>query len=188
VPNWLDILLGIILIASVIEGFKKGLARTGLGFLAVIVGLVCGLWFYGAVGNAFAGFIHSRSLANLVGFLAIFIGAILLGGLVGALIAKLMKVAHLSWLDRVLGGAFGVLRGALVGAVILLVMTAFSPKPPPLPVAHSRIAPYVMNTARLIVYAAPREFREGFRDSYDKLRRFWADVTNHKEHPDQEEL
>lgn len=187
-PNWLDILLGIILIASVIEGLKKGLARTGVGFVAVIVGLVCGLWFYGTVGNAFTGFIHSQRLANLFGFLAVFIGVILLGGLVGALIAKLMKVVHLSWLDRLLGGAFGVLRGALVGGILLLVLTAFSSKPPPQSVAHSRIAPYVMETARLMVYAAPREFREGFRESYDKLRQFWSDVTNKKTHPEEEEL
>jgi membrane protein required for colicin V production len=116
------------------------------------------------------------------------VGVILLGSLVGALIAKLMKVVHLSWLDRLLGGAFGLLRGALVGGIILLVLTTFSSKPPPESVAHSRIAPYVMSTARLMVYAAPREFREGFHESYAKLRQFWSDVTNKKAHPEQDEL
>jgi membrane protein required for colicin V production len=186
--NWLDILLTIILIASVLEGLKKGLARTGIGFAAVIVGLLCGLWFYDEVGDFFTGMIHTRAVADAAGFLAIFIAAILLGALIGELIARLMKLVHLSWLDRVLGGAFGILRGALAGAILVLVLTAFSSHPPPASVANSRIAPYMMGTARILVYAAPREFQEAFRESSEKLRQLWSDVTNKHEHPEQQEL
>jgi membrane protein required for colicin V production len=186
--NWLDILLAIILIASVLEGLQKGLARTGIGFVAVIVGLLCGLWFYNGVGDFFTGFIHTRAVADAAGFLVIFIAALLLGALLGALLARLLKLVHLSWLDRVMGGAFGILRGALSGAILVLVLTAFSSHPPPDSVANSRFAPYMMGTARVLVFAAPREFRDAFRESYEKLRQFWGDVTNKPEHPDQEEL
>jgi len=79
-----------------------------------------------------------------------------------------------------LGGAFGVLRGALVCAVIVAVMMAFSTKQPPGPVANSRLAPYVMGTARILVYAAPHEFREAFQRSSEKLRALWEDVTHKK--------
>ena len=72
-PNWLDILLGFILALSILGGFAKGIARTGIGFAAVIVGILCGLWFYGSVGAMMIGFIGSRPVANLVGFLAIFV-------------------------------------------------------------------------------------------------------------------
>jgi len=186
--NRLDIVFAIILISSVLEGLKKGLARTAIGLAAVIVGLVCGLWFYGTVGAAFGTHI-SRPWENVLGFLIVFVGVILLGGLLAALIAKLLKMVHLSWLDRLLGGAFGVLRGALVCAVIVAVMMAFSTKQPPEPVADSRIAPYVMGTARIMVYAAPQEFREGFHRSYEKLRAFWDDVTHKKaDKPETDEM
>lgn len=187
-PNWLDIVFAIILIASVVGGLKKGLTRTVIGLAAVIVGLFCGLWFYGTVGALFGSHIV-RSWANVFGFLVIFVGVILLGSLLAALVGKLLKLVHLSWLDRLLGGAFGVLRGALVCAVIVAVMMAFSSKPPPGSVAHSRIAPYVMGTARMLVYAAPHEFREGFHRSYEKLRAFWEDVTHKKAgEPETDEL
>ena len=176
-PNWLDIVFLIVLISSVAEGLQKGFARTALGLAAVIVGLVCGLWFYGTVGALF----HvGPTLANVLGFLVIFVGVIILGALLGALIARLLKMIHLSWLDRLAGGAFGVLRGALVCAVIVAVMMAFSSKPPPSPVANSRLAPYVMGTARIMVYAAPHEFSEGFHRSYEKIRALWDDVTHKK--------
>jgi membrane protein required for colicin V production len=178
-PNWLDVVFAIILIVSAVEGLRKGLARTAIGLLAVIVGLLLALWFYGQAGGLLGSHV-ARPLANVLGFLVIFVGVILLGALVAALIAKLLKLIHLSWLDRLLGGAFGLLRAALVCAVILAVLMAFSPKPPPGPVAESRLAPYVMGTARILVYAAPREFHEGFHRSYEKVRRFWDEVVDKK--------
>ena len=178
-PNWLDIVFAIILIASVLEGLKKGLTRTAIGLAAVIVGLFCGLWFYGTVGAAFGTYI-ARPWTNVLGFLIVFVGVILLGSLLAALIAKLLKLVHLSWLDRLLGGAFGVLRGALVCAVAVALLMAFSTRQPPGSVANSRIAPYVIGTARIVVYAAPHEFREGFHRSYEKLRALWDDVTHKK--------
>ncbi len=187
-PNWLDIVFAIVLISSVLEGLKKGFARTALGLAAVIVGLVCGLWFYASVGALFESRV-GPTWANVLGFLVIFVGVIVLGGLLGALIAKLLKMVHLSWLDRLAGGAFGVLRGALVCAVIVAVMMAFSPKPPPGSVERSRLAPYVMGTARILVYAAPHEFSEGFHRSYEKLRALWDDVTHKKgDKPETDEM
>jgi len=179
VLNWLDIVFAIILIASVVGGLRKGLTRTVIGLAAVIVGLFCGLWFYSTVGTLLGTHI-SRPWANVAGFLIVFVGVILLGSLLAALIAKLLKMVYLSWLDRLLGGAFGVLRGALVCAVIVAVMMAFSTKQPPGPVANSRLAPYVMGTARILVYAAPHEFREAFQRSSEKLRALWEDVTHKK--------
>lgn len=187
-PNWLDIVFAIILISSVIEGLRKGLTRTAVGLAAVIVGLFLALWFYGTVGGFFGTHVPQQ-WANVLGFLMIFVVVILLGGLIGALLAKLLKLVHLSWLDRLAGGAFGVLRGALVCAVIVALMMAFTPKPPPGAVANSRIAPYAVGTARILVYAAPHEFREGFHHSYAKLRELWNGVAHRKgEEPATDEL
>ena len=187
-PNWLDIVFAIVLIASAVEGTRKGLTRTAIGLLAVIVGLVCGLWFYDRAG-ALLGSHVARPLANVLGFAIVFVGVIAIGALLAALIAKLLKLAHLSWLDRLLGGAFGVVRGALVCAVILAVTVALSAQSPPRAVEQSRLAPYVMGTARLVVYAAPHEFREAFHSSYEKIRKFWDEVVDKKrEHPEADDL
>ena len=187
-PNWLDVVFAIILIASVLEGLKQGLARTAIGLASVIVGLFLALWFYATLGALF-GTHMSRGWASVLSFLVIFVCTMLLGALLAALIAKLLKLAHLSWLDRLMGGAFGVLRGALVCAVIVAVMMAFATKPPPGSVARSRLAPYMMGTARIVVYAAPYEFREGFHRSYAKLRALWEDVTHKKPgQPEADEL
>jgi membrane protein required for colicin V production len=178
--NWLDIILGLILLFAIIGGLRKGLARTGIGFAAVIVGLLCGFWLYDSAGRFLGGFIHSRTLANLLGFLAVFLLVLLLGGVVTALVERVLKVVHLSWLNRLAGAIFGAVRGILTCAVLVLILMVFTSKPPPRAVAQSRIAPYVMGAARVMAHAAPREVRDAFDRSYDKLRHVWADLFDRK--------
>ncbi len=178
--NWLDVVFGIILLLCVIGGLRKGIARTGIGFGALILGLLCGFWFYGTAAQFVGSFVSSRPLANLIGFLAIFVAVLALGGLLTALLERLLKFAHLSWLNRLLGGAFGAVRGILTCAVLVLGLMVFCSKPPPHAVAHSRIAPYIMGAAHVMAYAAPREVREGFHHSYEKLRQACDDVFERK--------
>jgi membrane protein required for colicin V production len=171
--NWLDILLLIVLGVSFMAGMMKGLARAVIGLAAVIVGLLSGFWFYRQAGS-YVPFVESPQVANVIGFFVIFIAILLLGGLVAKLLEKVFKAVHLSWLNRLLGGAFGLLRGLAASAVLIVAIMAFSAKSPPTPVANSRVAPYVIHGARAVAAAAPYEVREGFRKSYGKLREAWA--------------
>lgn len=174
--NWLDYVLAVLVASSVLAGLIKGFARSVVGLAAVVIGLMCGLWFYGVAGAFFYEYLSSRRLAHLMGFLIIFFGVVLAGMLVGAVLARLLKWAKLGWLDRLMGAAFGLVRGVLVAAAIVLALAAFAPKPPPRSVAGSRLAPYMLETGRLIVSAAPYEVREGFRESYERLKQFWGEM------------
>ncbi len=173
--NWLDILLGAILLLSMLSGFRKGFARTGIGIGATIIGILCGLWFYRTIGAFLNNYIASRTAANVIGFLIVFAAVISLGSLIAWLIEKLLKVVQLSWLNRLLGGVLGLVQGALAGAMIILLMMAFSTKEPH-SVANSRLAPYVIGSAKVIASAAPHEVREGFDRSYRKVHEMWAEA------------
>ena len=68
----LDLLVAIIIGASVAAGFVAGFARVGIVFVATILGVVFGFWFYGIP----AGWVHqhlkSTTASNLIGFLLVF--------------------------------------------------------------------------------------------------------------------
>ncbi len=53
--NWIDLLLLVVIGISVLTGFAAGFARVGVGFIAMIVGLFGGFWFYGIVARVRAG-------------------------------------------------------------------------------------------------------------------------------------
>ncbi len=179
--NWLDIVLIIVVAGSAVAGLAKGFVRAGLGLLTFIAALFCGLWFCGAVGGYLNGFVSSRRLANLIGFLVVFLGIVIVGALVTALLARLLKLMHLSWLDRLAGGAFGLVRGVLVSALLILLMVTFAPKHPVRAVTQSRTAPYLMEAARAMASAAPREVRQDFREGYEKVKQIWAEALKKAE-------
>lgn len=175
--NWLDIVLALILGLSMIAGIRRGFARVGVGLAATFIGLILGIWFYGSAGAFLLPYVSSRGVANFLGFLIVFFGVLLAGSLVGWVLSKLLKWAGLGWLDRLLGAAFGLLRGLLIAIALVLALAAFAPKPPPESVVRSRIAPYVIDAARVLAAIAPRELRDGFEASYERVKKVWRDAV-----------
>jgi membrane protein required for colicin V production len=129
--NWLDIVLILVFGLSIAGGVVKGFAKVGIGFLATILALLCGLWFYGAAGSFLLPYVSHKGIANFAGFLMVFLVVVLLGALTGKLLALLFKWTGLTWLDRLLGGAFGILRGLVFAIALVVALLAFSPNRPP---------------------------------------------------------
>jgi membrane protein required for colicin V production len=173
--NRLDFILLLILAASMAMAFRKGLTREIVGFVAVVLALLLGIWFYGTAGAWLVPYLSSRSLANFVGFLVIFAGVMLLGGVVNFVIGKFLKVTGLSIMDHLLGAVFGVARGVLISVALIMGIMAFSPGAhAPESVVRSKIAPYVVDAARAISSLAPHELRDGFRGTYAQVKQAWG--------------
>jgi membrane protein required for colicin V production len=185
--NWLDIVLAIIVGGSIVAGFMRGFARVGIGLAATIVGLILGIWFYGTAGAFLLPYVSHRGFAYLAGFILVFFGVLLAGSLVGWMLAKLLRWAGLGWLDRLGGAAAGLLRGLLMAIGLVMALVAFSPKPPPA-VVESRLAPYVIDAAHVLVAVAPRELRDGFHAGYERVKKIWSDAVQKgiRELPQQE--
>jgi membrane protein required for colicin V production len=169
--NWLDFALVLTIVISILSGWFAGFARTGVSFLASILGLVFGLQYYRVVGFALRSHIHQSSVANITGFLIVYFGIVLLGAVVSRLLAGFVRATDLYWLDSLLGGALGVVRGGLLAVVAIWALMAFVPVPPRMILSSSRLAPCVMDTARKVADASPDEVRLTFRRSYRELSR-----------------
>jgi membrane protein required for colicin V production len=168
--NWIDLTLGVLLIVSMLTGLRAGFARTAVGFLAAILGLVFGLHYYHAVGHSLH-ISQKPGLENLAGFLIVFCGITLVGSVVAGMFAKFIRSLDLVWLDRVLGVAFGAVRGLLYCTITIWGIMAFFPVQPRLVLSQSRLAPCVMDAARWVAESSPDEVKRTFRQSYRELNR-----------------
>jgi membrane protein required for colicin V production len=166
--------LVLVIASSVLAGFAAGFARVGVGFAAMIVGMFCGFWFYGIVAAYVIDYVTSRAIANLIGFFAILAVVLVLGAIVGTILAKFFKWVGLSWLDRLLGGAAGVVRGFVIAAAMVTVLLAFAPTPPPPSVVDSRLLPYVINVSDVLAALTPREIKDQFYSTKDKVKAVWS--------------
>ncbi len=170
----MDLVLILVIASSVIAGFAAGFARVGVGFAAMIVGMFCGFWFYGIVAGYVIDYVSSRAIANLIGFFVILVGVLIVGAIVGRILAKFFKWAGLSWLDRLLGGAFGVVRGFFIAAAMATVLLAFAPSPPPPSVVGSRVLPYVITVSDVLAAVTPHEIKDSFYATKDKVKADWS--------------
>lgn len=172
--NWLDIFLLIVLGVFVLEGVRQGFTRLAIGMAATLFGLLLAAWFYGSAAAFLAPYLSSKALANVGGFLLIFVGIQIAGGLLGWGLATIFKWTGMSWLDRMLGAVMGAVKTAIVGIVLVMILTAFPIKPVPDSIAHSKAAPYLIEASHVLVYLCPREVRDGFTATYDRVRELWS--------------
>lgn len=169
--TFFDFLVLSLVISSVVSGAMRGIVRALLTGAALIIGLLIAAHGYLAVGSILRGLkiLQSTEAANAGGFLLIMAVALLGGFLAGRLVTGGLRHVRLAWFDRVLGGAFGFLRGLAVCSVLYLALTAF---PVSLSsVTESRSAPLLAQGAKMLGVFTSQEVRARFYESYTNLIR-----------------
>jgi uncharacterized membrane protein required for colicin V production len=146
---------------------RKGFVQELISLASVVVGLVVAAIGYPRAALWFEDLTKSHEIALGLGFLVLFLGTLLVGAIVGMLARKLIETAGIQWFDRFLGGIFGLVRGVLVDAILLMAMVAFAIKPGS--VRESALAPYVTTGTRVIAFVMPGNLKAQFRLGFQKL-------------------
>lgn len=169
----LDWLILAILLYSIVASALQGFVREVFGLAAVIVGALLAAWLHRIVAPLFKDVVKTENLALFFGFSVIFLGTLLAGFVIIWLITRFMKFAKLQWADRLLGAAFGFIRGWVIGAVLLLGLTAFEVQTERL--KNSELAPYFLPGSRVIAVLTPYELKAKFLVGYRALERWWRE-------------
>lgn len=171
--NLLDAIILAVIGISIGTGFRAGFARVSMGLIAGVLGVIFGFWFYGTPAAWVRTYVHSAMVANLIGFILVFWAFLLAGALGGRIFSKLFKWTGLSWLDRLMGAAFGLARGALITVALVAVLMAFAPRPTPNWMVDSKVLPYATSSSSALSALAPNAIREAFRESLHEMRTLW---------------
>lgn len=170
--NLLDIMAIAIIGISIWGAIARGLIVELFSLASVILGFVLACLYYDVLDVFFLG-MTSPSRAGFVAFLVIFVGMIVVGTVAGAVLSRVIKKLHLKWLDRLMGGFFGLVRGWLVVSIIFLAFAAFGVQRGNM--AESRTAPVFLDSARLIVFWVPQELKSKFTEGYWRAFQLWME-------------
>lgn len=113
----IDIIIAIAIIASIIVGYVRGFVKEAISIAALVVAIWAALYFGPIVGEISKSWISSAELQVWFGRILVFAIVLSVGGLLGWGISKLIRLSVLSGMDRVLGSAFGAVRGILLVAL-----------------------------------------------------------------------
>ena len=171
----LDLLLTLIVGGSIVFGFLAGFARAGVSFLAAILGVLFGFWFYGIPADFIHRYVGSQTFSNIAGFLVVFFVCVLMGALIGKLLAKLLKWTGLSWLDRMMGAGFGLVRGVVAAVAFVSILLAFTPRPIPNWMTGSLLLPYAIDASNMVATLAPRALKNSVRETVSEMHQLWED-------------
>jgi len=161
------VILGIILL-SVALAASQGFLLEVFSLAGIVVGYLVAVWEYSLVARWFASYVKMQWVADIAGFLTIFLAIVVLAGIIGRLARWGISAVGLRIVDRVLGGAFGLVRGVLLVMVGLLALTSWTPSASWL--ARSQVAPYVLVVARAAIWVAPSQVRSQFWDGIKQIR------------------
>lgn len=167
--TFFDFLVLALIASSIVSGAMRGIVRALLTGAALIIGLLIAAQGYGAAGAILRGLnlVETDGAANAGGFILIMAIALIGGFFAGRLVSGGLKHVRLEWFDRVLGGAFGLLRGWAVCSILYLALTAFPVSISS--VTEARTAPILAQGAKLLGVFTSQEMRTRFYEGYSDL-------------------
>ena len=120
-----------VLVVSMLVGAWRGLVFEVISVVSWIAAFVLAQWFAPAVAHWLPISSTNEALRYGLGFLIVFVGTIFAGSLIAFVVKKLLAAVGLSPADRLLGAAFGVVRGVviLLALTVLVGMTPFKSAP-----------------------------------------------------------
>ena len=129
--NTLDYIILVLLLIGLITGFAQGVIKQAFGLGGLLGGLVCGALLYKPAAVFLQDVVDmDDNVAQVVAFIVILILVPVVFSIVGNLLSKLVHIISLGFVDRLLGGLFGVVKFFIViGLCIqLLEMTGVADK------------------------------------------------------------
>lgn len=152
--NWFDYAIIAVLALSVLVGVWRG-------FIGEVLALACWVlafwvaWIFGPpLAEQFSASISVPSVRVMLAYALCFVAVLIAGAILGFLLRKLVSGSGLSGTDRLLGMVFGLVRGAAL-VVLLVLLMKFTPVVRDDWWQASRLLPTFENGARWVTARLP---------------------------------
>jgi membrane protein required for colicin V production len=170
--NPFDILIIVILGYSLVRGLFRGLVKEASSIIGVLGGFYAAYTYYKVLAGLLAGLIHDTSYLNILSFLIIFSGVLIIVGVLGVIIKYVLNISFLGWADRIGGVVFGVLKGILIVSILFITLTAFLPKGTAF-IKNSELAPHVSWISEKLAEVVSKEMKLDFKAKLGELKKVW---------------
>ena len=170
--NLFDITVIIIVGFCLIRGGFSGLVREASGIIGLVAGFYGANTYYLRLVPYTAQWIETPGIQKMVSFFILFLGILILVGLLARLIRTLLRLVFLGWVDRTFGVCFGAIKGILIATILFIFVTTFLPGSSRF-LDGSRTAPYLVQTANAVAVFVSRGIKSDFNQHLEGMRKEW---------------
>ncbi len=125
--NSVDIIFGVLLAFFIIIGLWRGFFREVLGLLGIIGGIFLAIIGFGPLGKILSQYVPGipAFIWPFLSFIVIFIAVYILSRILAGVLSRISESIFLGWLNHLLGGVVGGLKGAILISLFLLLIGFF---------------------------------------------------------------
>jgi membrane protein required for colicin V production len=170
--NWLDAIIVVILILSLVTGFINGLVKE----VASLAALILGIW--GAIrfstftaGKLYDYFDMTGHYVGIIAFLITFGLIVVIIHFIGILADKIVNAAALGFINRILGIVFGLLKAVLIMSVFFVILNAIDARRSFLPKKTIEESKFYNPISDIAPAIFPIIGEGGFNRSFDRFKR-----------------
>ncbi|UCB54696.1 MAG: CvpA family protein [Thiotrichales bacterium] len=124
-----DVVIIFIIVLSALFGLLRGFMRESISLAKWIIATWIAATFAPKLAPMLPAAIESEAVRQAISFATLFLIVFVLGTLVTHLVTRILIKTGLTSIDRVLGIGFGVLRGALIIVIFVIVASQFPQLP-----------------------------------------------------------
>lgn len=127
--NVFDLIFALLLGWAILMGVRKGLVIQATAVVALLLGIYVSYKFSYLLAGKISGIDEITGLLNeggsvlyIISFLITFIAVVVAARLLGSVVDRILRLALLGWVNRLLGALFAVVKMTLIVSVTLYIL------------------------------------------------------------------
>ncbi len=118
---WIDYALIAVVALSALISLFRGFVKEALSLLVWVLSFLVATQYAETVAAFLEAQINNDEIRYALAFAAVFLATLIICAIITRLIVKLIRLSPLSGVDRVIGVFFGLMRGVVLVAVVVLL-------------------------------------------------------------------
>ena len=180
----IDIIILVIIGLSFLLGLFRGIIRTVFSLVGFFFGFIVAMGY----GPQLAANFGDSTVLRICAYVVLFFVTALVFTMVGHLLRRLLKLIRLGWMDNILGGVFGLVRGVLLAGVLIYVLLTVGEKYPD---KFENMKESILSGPGIaLIDGLGPVFPESTRELLDRARERWERMSSeaHEYFPGKEDI
>ncbi|MBF0480528.1 MAG: CvpA family protein [Desulfovibrionaceae bacterium] len=165
--NIADLLILIAWCFFATRGYSRGLIMEAASLCGIFAAIYFANLYHAKLAPHLINFMSSQEYTGLAAYILIVVAVILAVRILVLGLTGLIKLAMVQWANNLFGLAFGLGKGIILTALVLMIVTAYGPKPDF--AQHSKLLPFVSEVSKMLTDFTPPDVKQKIQQTLSSV-------------------